>query len=117
MKKEEAGKVVLMLHLWPDQGESAAVFESLKMIEGPTRARRGCRFFGAFRSDGGGPELVLLAEWDTRDAMEGHVRSRDFRVVLAAMDTSAREPSFRVDTVESSEGFECVAGILGGGAR
>jgi len=117
MNEEKAGKVVLTLHLWPDRRESLDVFDSLKMIEGPTRARRGCRSFATFRSCDGSPELVLLEEWDTFEAMEGHLRSNDFRVVLAAMDASTREPSFRVDTVESSEGFECVAGILGGGAR
>lgn len=117
MKEEKAGKVVLSVHLWPDRRESLALFESLKMIEGPTRARRGCRSFRTLRSCDESPEVVLLEEWDSREAMEGHIRSRDFRVVLAAMDASTREPSFRVDTVGSSEGFECAARILGGGER
>ena len=115
MTEEKAGRVVMRVHFWPDQREKLALFDSLTMIAGPTRARRGCRFFGAYGSSDGASDVVLLEEWDSREALEAHIRSIEFRVVLAAMDASTREPSFRVDTLDSSEGFECVAGVLGGG--
>ena len=116
MKEQKAEKVVVTLHVWPDPRESLAVFQSLKMLEGPTRARAGCRYVGTYRTSDGPAELVLVEEWDSREAMEAHVRSSDFRLVLAAMDASAREPVFQVDTIGAREGFECVAAILGSGA-
>jgi quinol monooxygenase YgiN len=80
-----------------------------------TRAHGGCLFFGVYRSGEGPWEIALLEEWASPEALEEHVRSADFRVVLSAMDASTREPIFRVDRIESSGGFERVAGILRAG--
>ena len=60
MKEEKAGKVVMRVHLWPDERERLALFDSLNVIAGPTRARRGCRFFGAYWSCDRATEVVLL---------------------------------------------------------
>ena len=107
---------MLRIRFWADAEGLRALRDSLDRIEGPTRARRDCRHFGVYESTDDPRELILLSEWTSQDALETHIRSEDFRVVLAAMDASDPEPHFQIDTVEATEGFELVAAILDRGA-
>ena len=104
---------VLQVRLWAPRESLRALRDSLVRIGGPTRARRECRHYGVYQSTVDPEELMLLAEWSSREALESSIRSADFRVVLSAMDASTRDPHFQVETVRSTEGFECVASILG----
>lgn len=112
MAECDAADIALRVHVWPEGDKEALWYASLKRIEGPTRARQGCVSAAVYRSGHESTELVLIERWESREAMEAHLRSADFRVVLSAMDASTREPVFRVDTISSSKGFEYVAGIL-----
>jgi quinol monooxygenase YgiN len=53
-------------------------------------------------------EFILVEEWSSRQALENHVRSADFRRVLAIMDLAAQPPDLRFHSVASTEGFELV---------
>ncbi len=112
MERDITPGIILRVHVWPEEGKETELYASLRRIEGPTRARLGCRHFSAYRSWEGSPEVVLIEEWQSPEGLGAHIRSSDFRVVLALMDASTREPVFRVDTIGAREGFERVAEIL-----
>lgn len=102
----------LQVRLWLDPQRALAVRDSLLRIGGPTRARQECRRFGVYQSSSDPAELMLVSEWHSRDALERHIRSEDFRVVLLALDASDREPQVRLDMVAATEGFDQVRRVL-----
>jgi quinol monooxygenase YgiN len=75
---------------------------------GPVSVRAGCmsvNLYSCFSEPG---DFILLEEWSSRKALEAHVRSEDFRKVLAIMDLAGEPPELRFCSVSSSEGFEMV---------
>jgi hypothetical protein len=52
---------------------------------------------------------MLLEEWTSPEALYSHIRSDDFRKVLALMDLAATAPDLSFLTVSSAKGFDLVA--------
>ncbi len=91
--------VVSMVVLRLSERDRRNVIASLKPLVGSTRTYPACR--GCFLLfDSEDPrKLVLWEEWDTQEDLDRHVRSRDYRVVLAAIDLSQAAPEIHFDTV------------------
>jgi YD repeat-containing protein len=52
--------------------------------------------------------LVLWQEWDSQDQLIRHLRSEDYRLVLAAIELSREAPQVHFDTVDARSGIEVV---------
>ena len=52
---------------------------------------------------------MLIEEWTSPEALYSHIRSDDFRKILAAMDLAATTPDLSFLTVSSARGFDLVA--------
>lgn len=85
--------------------------DSLERILQAEKAHPQCKDYSLHQSVSNPLELLLKGEWQTQDAMIEHVRSEEFRVVLAAIDLSAVKPDIRFDKVLSSEGLEYLQGL------
>lgn len=94
------------------------VITSLRAIEAPTRVLPGCRQWGLYQRQQAGAEgaaddeLLLITEWSSRAALETHVRSPEFRVVLAAIDLCRHKPEVTVETIRVSEGLRFLQSVL-----
>jgi quinol monooxygenase YgiN len=87
------------------------IMELLRRQLGPTQAMKNCVECRVAR-DEEQPELLVYQErWTSREAMEQHVRSEEFRSILVAMDQSDTEPEVRVDDVICTNGIEAIAAI------
>lgn len=53
-------------------------------------------------------EFVLLEVWKDRESLENHVRSDNFRNILAIMELAKCPPTLDFHTVSSSEGLDLV---------
>jgi quinol monooxygenase YgiN len=58
--------------------------------------------------------LLLVENWETQQAMNEHIRSQDFRVILAVLDLSDSKPEIRFNSVISSQGLEYLRDVLAG---
>ncbi len=89
------------------------LFESYR---GPVSARTGCgsvQLYSLFSNPG---EFMLIEEWGSSGALHDHIRSDDFRKVLALMDLAVIAPELRFHRVSSQKGFDLVRELRQRGA-
>jgi quinol monooxygenase YgiN len=89
------------------------VLKTIHTIIGPTTVRPGCLHCSLYSNTSNDDELILLEKWESKDALEKHLRSDEFRKVIAAMETAREPPEISFNTVASTEGIEFVEKILG----
>ena len=89
------------------------VLKTIHTIIGPTTVRSGCLHCGLYSNTSNDDELILLEKWESHEALERHLRSDEFRKIIAAMETANELPEISFNTVASTEGIEFVEKILG----
>jgi quinol monooxygenase YgiN len=57
--------------------------------------------------------LVLLEEWKSREGLEQHIRSDDFRTILAVMDLAIEPPEIKFVTASNTAGMELIEELRG----
>lgn len=95
-----------------DDETLAAMLQGLRGIAEPTRVRAGCRRFEVYQAAEDPNALMLVEEWESREAMNAHIRSRDFRVVLSVIDMSRDAPHVQFDSIVVREGLALLTDIL-----
>ena len=84
------------------------IMKTLGSLLGPTRVLAGCvscRFY----QDVENPNLLTLIEkWETREALDRHLRSNDYRKILTAMDLASEPPEVEFCTVLTESGMELI---------
>ena len=81
------------------------LFESYR---GPVSVRTECgsvQLYNHFSDPG---EFMLMEEWGSLRGLHDHIRSEDFRKVLALMDLAVIAPELRFHRVSSQKGFDLV---------
>jgi len=90
------------------------ILKTLRSLLGPTRVLPGCvscRFY----QDVENPNLLtLIEEWESREALNRHVRSNDYRKLLTAMDLASERPVVQFCSVSSESGMELIEEIREG---
>jgi len=84
------------------------VIDLFESYRGPVSVRAGCRsvqLYSHFSTPG---DFILIEEWGSPEALHNHIRSDDFRKVLALMDLAAQAPDIRFLRVSSAKGFDLV---------
>jgi len=84
------------------------VISSLLPLVGSTRVQPGCQVCFMLTDVDDPRVLVLWEEWDTRENLERHLRSSDYRLVLAAMELSQVVPQINFNSVNTRSGIEVV---------
>lgn len=84
----------------------------LPMIE-PTAKRAGCLRFGVFCDIEDENRFSLLGEWETREALDRHIASHPFSVLLGTKGLLCEPPDIQIFTVSRSEGMDAVHSIRG----
>jgi len=79
----------------------------LPMIE-PTARRPGCLRFGVFCDIEDENRLCLTGEWETREALDRHIASHPFSVLLGTKGLLCEPLDIQIFTVSHSEGMEAV---------
>jgi len=78
-----------------------------------TRVERGCDSCGLYK-DLHDPNIILwVEEWKTQEDLERHVRSPQYKKILAAFDMSNAQPDMRFNTVIETKGMQLIAEARG----
>jgi quinol monooxygenase YgiN len=85
--------------------EALQVFEA---IRGPVSVQPGCRHIELWIDAARDNELVLFEQWDSFEHLERHIRSTDFRGILAIMDMAMEPPAMRFYNICDSDDFDLV---------
>ena len=88
------------------------VLKTIHTIIGPTTVLPGCLHCSLYSSTTNDDELILLEKWDSKETLERHIRSDEFRKVIAAIETASEPPEIDFYKIASTEGMEFVEKIL-----
>jgi quinol monooxygenase YgiN len=107
--------IIGTVRILPPPDRHAAVLDVLQSVQGRVRAQPGCAACEIFEERGPEPAVVLLERWETKEALEAHLRSETCRWVLAAIELSGCQPDIRFEHVSATEGIELVERLRGPG--
>ena len=105
--------VIVLLQLKVEPEKRFHILKTVHAITGPTKAQAGCQLYEFYSNTQNDDELVLLQIWDSQENLEDHIRSEEFRNVLAVMDNASAPPKISFNTIESISHFDLVEKILG----
>jgi quinol monooxygenase YgiN len=91
--------------------ERPEVLRILRVLMGHATARAGCAGF-SLSQDLGDPEALTITDrWVTRDDLDEHVRSAEYRLLLTVIDLSKTAPEISFDELEHLGGLELVCAL------
>jgi quinol monooxygenase YgiN len=99
------------LRIFPPPSRRRDVLELLRSVQGPVAAEPGCVAIRIYEEEGEEPAIVLVEQWESRTALESHLGSDAYRLILGAIDLSSVPPEIRFDSVTESEGMELIERI------
>lgn len=85
-----------------------AVLQTLRSLLGPTQVQPGCISCQVHQDIENENALTLVEEWESQAELDRHIRSEEYRKVLAVMDMSSKPPEIKFNTVSSTAGMETV---------
>ena len=101
--------IVGMLRIPLAPNRHAEVLEVLRSIQGPVLAQPGCKAYHIYDEQGQDPAVVLVERWESKAALEAHIRSDMYRRILGAIELAGGPPEMSFDVVSASEGMEMVS--------
>jgi len=105
--------ILFVLHLTLPLEKRIDAINTIKSIIEPTMVLPGCQSCKLYYDVENDDLMVLLEEWHSQEDLERHIRSDDFRNILAAMDLGSEPPIPEFHTVSSTAGMELIEKIRG----
>lgn len=78
----------------------------IRSLLGPTSAEPGCIQCTLYADVQNDNVLCYVEEWATEEDLQRHIRSRDYRKLLALMDLSSEPPDLKFRRVRETVGME-----------
>jgi quinol monooxygenase YgiN len=100
--------IVGTIRILPAPDGRAQVLEVFRAIQGPVLAQPGCLACHIYEDQGPDPAVVLVESWESREALEAHLRSETYRRILGAIELSVGPPEVRFHHVSATEGIELI---------
>ena len=89
------------------------VLRALRSVMGPTRAQLKCVSCQLYRDADDSDLLALVQEWESQEALDEHIRSDDYRRVLAVMELASERPEIKFITASHTAGMELIEQLRG----
>jgi quinol monooxygenase YgiN len=93
------------------------VLEILSSVAERSRFEPGCMACRVYQDVEVEPVIMLEQLWESREDLERHLRSEEFRKVLLVVEMSLESPEIRFDEISSSTGVETIEKARNSGAR
>jgi quinol monooxygenase YgiN len=87
------------------------VIRTLRLAMGPTQARLSCISCRLYQDVDDENLISFVQEWDSREALETHIRSNDYRNVLAVMELASEPPEIKFVESLKTNGMELIEEI------
>jgi quinol monooxygenase YgiN len=92
----------------PPPDRRADVVEILRSVQGAVRTQPGCVAFDIYDEQGPESAVLLVERWESETALEAHLRSEIYRLILGAIELSGERPDVRFERVSDSRGMELI---------
>jgi quinol monooxygenase YgiN len=105
--------IICTLRLLLSEIDRCRVIASLAPLTRWTEVQPGCRSCYLLADIEEPRALILWEEWETQEDLDRHLRSEDYRRVIAAMELSQEAPEVHFHTVATRGGFEVIESVRG----
>jgi quinol monooxygenase YgiN len=92
--------------------ERPLVLDALRQLLEPTRVLPGCTCCDLLQDAQDPNRIALFERWEDEKSFTRHLRSRQFRAILAVVDLSVEQPDIRFDWVARVRGLDYIAQTL-----
>jgi quinol monooxygenase YgiN len=117
--KDDGGRrmqlVSIRLRVAPERREE--ILATIRRFLEPTSVEPGCLGIRCLRDAWSENSLVIEERWATREDLESHVRSSDYRSTLALLESAAEKPTVEFHEVANTSGMELIESIIGRAGR
>lgn len=86
----------------------------MRSLLGPTRVKPGCVGCTLYREVENKNAVALVEEWESRQHLDNHIRSHEYRIILALMDMSSVPPEVQFATVSHMAAMETIRSVRKG---
>jgi quinol monooxygenase YgiN len=100
--------IVIRVGMNVHQEKQLEFTQTLLSIIEPAGKEAGCLSYNVFCDIEDDCAFSVLAEWETREALNHHLRSQRFGVLLGTKTLLCESPKIQIHTVSGSEGIEAV---------
>ena len=104
--------IVILRLLVPPEKRSDAV-QVIRSIIGPTEADPDCMLCRLYSETEDSDSLVLMEQWTSQEGLERHIRSDDFRKILAMLELARERPEIKFVKVSNTAGMELIKELRG----
>jgi len=91
--------------------ERPEVLRILRVFMGHTTARTGCAGFSVAQDLTNHEVITISDRWVTRDDLDAHVRSAEYRLLLTVIDLSVTPPEISFDELQHLGGLDLVHAV------
>jgi quinol monooxygenase YgiN len=106
--------VIVILRIVVQPKKKSDAIRAIRMITGPTTTQPDCMSCQLYSDVEDRDSIVLFEQWKSREGLERHIRSDEFRKILAVMEMATVRPEMSFNVVASTEGMELVEKLLSG---
>jgi len=100
--------ITATLRIEVGKDKRAEVDRLLRSLIGPTRVETGCLSCRLY-SEADNPNIVTwIEEWRSEEDLKRHLKSPQYRKILAALDMSDVQPEIRFNTVVQTNGMQLI---------
>jgi quinol monooxygenase YgiN len=89
------------------------VVRLLRSLIDPTRVETGCLSCHLYQDVNDERAVIWMEQWRSQGDLNRHVRTPQYKRILAAIDMSNAEPEINFDTVVETKGMQLIEKALG----
>ena len=99
---------VFMMRVTAPEGKRGEMLQALRTLVGPMSVKPGCCRCRLYQDTDDENVITWIEEWESREQLDRHVRSDEYRTLLSVMDMSTVQPEIRFDEVVPIAGMELI---------
>lgn len=103
--------VILRVAVPPERWDET--IRTVRSFLGPTRVQPGCISCRFYQDTEELNVLTLVEEWESQEDLDRHIRSDEYRKILAVMDLADEPPQIRFHTVSDTGGIGVIKAARG----
>ena len=100
--------ITATLRIRVSKGKKGEVVRLLRSLIGPTRVETGCMSCRLYQDVNDQYAVTWVEQWSSQDDLERHLRTPQYKSILAALDMSDVQPEIRFDTVVETKGMQLI---------
>ncbi len=105
--------ITATLRISVSKGKKGEVVRLLRSLIGPTGVETGCLSCYLYQDVNDQDVITWMEQWSSQDDLNCHLRTPQYKRILAALDMADVPPEIRFDTVVETKGMQLIEEALG----